>query len=443
MKRIERQLPNDINAESAVISAMMIDSEAVAKAIEILEENDFYRTAHQVIFKEIVLLFEQNIEIDIITLINALKKSGKLEVVGGKVFINEISDVVISSANIEFHAAIVKEKAVTRKLIVASNRIIEKCYGGELEADELLDESERIIFGLSQYSIEASFKSSSDVVSNAIQNIETIAAQHSPVIGVPSGFTDLDKIIGGFNPGKLIVLASRPSMGKTSLVLNMAIYAAIAGKKVGFFTMEMSSTELMIRALSSEGEVDLGYITRGYLNEEKIRKIASNASVISDCEFYIDDTGFNTPLSIKAKSRRLKAKIKGVDLLIIDYLQLMTSSQKAENRQQEIAIITRTLKLLAKELDVPVILISQLNRSLENRPDKHPRLADLRESGAIEQDADIVMFLYRDEVYDENTEKPGIAELIIAKNRDGPIGKLELLWQEHIVKFKNIANYEE
>ncbi len=444
-KRLERQLPNDINAEAAVLSAMMIDNYVVAKAIENLDSDHFYRKAHEIIFRNIVELFEQNIEVDIITLIDKLKTNNELEQVGGESFINELSDVVLSGANAEYHIQIVLDKALLRQLITSSNRIIEMCYNSDEPVVDIVDSAEQAIFKIAERPNRKAFQKISSVIKGTIQNIEETATTKKNIHGVPSGFIDLDKKIGGFRPGQLIVLAARPAMGKTSLALNIASNTAVRyDKKVGIFTMEMEAEELLMRILSSASEVEMENMLKGYgMNEKKLLRIAGAAEVLSEKNIYIDDSGSNTILDIRAKTRRLQAEIKGLDLIIIDYLQLMSTKRSRENRQQEISEISRNLKELAKEIKIPIIALSQLNRGLESRDDKRPKLADLRESGAIEQDADIVMFIYRDEVYHEDTtEKPGIAEIIIGKNRHGALGMIELKFDAPFTAFRDKNQYD-
>ena len=444
-RRIERQAPNDINAEAAVLSAMMIDNYSVAKAIEILEVENFYRKAHQIIFKNICELFEKNIEIDIITLIDKLKTDKQLDSIGGEAFINELSDVVLSSANIEYHADIVLKRALLRQLIGASNKIIESCYIADKEAEDIVDEAEQMIFGIAERPNRKTFEWIHDIISTTIKNIEETAASKKSVLGVPTGFIDLDRKLGGFRPGQLVIVAARPAMGKTSFALNLASNMAIQyDKKVGIFTMEMESDEVLMRMMSSASEVSMDNMLKGFgMNQKKMLRIAGAAEVLSGKEIYIDDSGANTILDIRAKARRLKAELKGLDVIVIDYMQLMSSSRNRENRQQEISEISRSLKILAKELGLPVIALSQLNRGLESRPDKRPMLSDLRESGAIEQDADIVIFIYRDEVYnEETTEEPGIAEIIVGKNRHGAIGKIKLRFLNEFTAFRDLSEYE-
>ncbi|MBL7149643.1 MAG: replicative DNA helicase [Candidatus Cloacimonetes bacterium] len=443
-KKIQREAPKDINAEAAVLSAMMLDNFAVAKSIEMLDKDHFYRPSHKIIFENMIELFEENIEIDIITLINKLKTNNQLEAVGGEAFINELSDVVLSSANIEFHANIVLERALLRQLIETSGKIIEKCYASDEAVDDIVDRAEQMIFNIAERPGKKAFQSISEIIPATIKNIEETATTKKSVLGVPTGFMDLDRKIGGFRPGQLIIIAARPAMGKTSLALNIASNAAVRyDKKVGILTMEMESNELLMRMLSSASEVSMDDMLKGYgMNEKKILRIAGAAEVLSEKEIYVDDSGSNTILDIRAKTRRLKAELKGLDLIIIDYMQLMSVKRNRENRQQEISEISRNLKVLAKELSIPIVTLSQLNRGLESREDKRPKLADLRESGAIEQDADVVLFIYRDEVYNEETEFPDLAEIIIGKNRHGAIGKIELRFLKEFTSFRDKNEYE-
>ncbi len=437
-----RTLPADINAEAAVLSAMMIDNYSVAKAIELMKEEYFYRSAHKTIFRNLIQLFEKNIEIDIITLIHQLDKNGELEKVGGKQYLNDLSDMVMSGANISYHANIVIEKALLRELIQASNRIIEQCYESENDVRMIVDEAEQTIFRVAEMPNTRGFVSIKDIIPDTLQSIEDIASTKTNVLGVSSGFPDLDRLTGGFRKGQFIVIAARPAMGKTSFALNIAFNASMFhDQKVGVFTLEMANDELLMRIISSAAEVPMDTILKGYgMDQNKILRIAQVAEGISGKDLYIDDNGSCTVLEVRAKSRRLKAEIKGLDLIIIDYLQLMASVKGRENRQAEIAEISRALKILAKELEVPVVALSQLNRGLESRDDKRPRLSDLRESGAIEQDADLVMFIYRDEIYNAETPDKNVAEIIIGKNRHGATGTIKLLFKGEFTQFKALTN---
>ncbi|HCX72932.1 MAG TPA: replicative DNA helicase [Candidatus Cloacimonas sp.] len=438
--------PQDINAEAAILSAMIVDSGIVAHCLEKIRKDHFSKTSHQIIFETIRSLFDEGIEIDIITLIDRLKQDNNLAKVGGKAFINELSDVVISGANIDYHMKIVRNKAVLRNLIDTSREIIKSCYEANRSVEDLLDEAEQNIFRIAENRGEKTFTSVKDIAKNTLEHIDEIARSKKAILGVPSGFTDLDRQLGGFRSGQFIVVAARPGMGKSSFALNVASNAAVRhDKKVGIFTMEMEAEECLMRMLASASGVSMSNMLKGYgMDERKVMRISGVADALSEKEIYIDDSGANTIFDIKAKTRRLKAELGGLDLVIIDYLQLMSSSgNNKENRQQEIAEISRSLKVLAKELQVPIIALSQLNRGVENRDDKRPKLADLRESGAIEQDADVVMFIYRDEVYNRDKEEnKGLAEIIIQKNRHGPQGTINLKFFGETTSFDNYAEYE-
>ncbi|MBT3169706.1 MAG: replicative DNA helicase [Candidatus Cloacimonetes bacterium] len=442
--KINRQLPSDINAEAAVLSAMMIDNYIVARAVEMFDDENFYRPAHKKIFQAMRELFNNNTEADIITIIDHLKMKGDLEKIGGESFVNELSDVVMSTANFEYHSNIVLQKSLLRQLIDSANKIVENCYNADQPAEDIVDEAEQSIFRIAERPNRRAFQSIASIIPNTIEDIQETAATKKTVHGIPSGFNVLDRKIGGFRPGQLIVLAARPAMGKTSLALNIASNAAVRyDKKIAIFTMEMEGEELLMRMLSSASEVSMDNMLKGYgMNERKLLRISGAAEVLAEKNIYLDDSGMNTILDIRAKSRRLKAELKGLDLIIIDYMQLMSVKRNRENRQQEISEISRSLKILAKEVSVPIIALSQLNRGVESRDDKRPKLSDLRESGAIEQDADVVLFIYRDEVYNEETEVPGIAEIIVGKNRHGAIGKVELKFVGEFTAFRNKDTYE-
>jgi len=395
----ERTLPADINAEAALLSAMLIDSDVVSKGIEKIKEEYFYRNAHKIIFRTMQELFFEGIEIDQLTLINRLERNNLLEKVGGIPYINEIADFVVSSANFDYHLNIVTDQALLRHLILASNGIIENCYTSAKPVKTIVDEAEQAIFAIAELPSHQGFVRFDQISQEVLDNIDKIASTKIPVTGVSSGFGDLDRFTGGFRPGQFIIIAARPAMGKTSLALNIAANAAVnLNKKVAIFSMEMAADEVIMRMFSSASEVKMDGMLRGYgMNEEKLIRIMQASEVLSSKHIYIDDSGTNTPLDIRAKTRRLAAEIGGLDLVLIDYLQLMTLTREKDNRQQEISEISRALKILAKDMKIPVVALSQLNRAAESREDKRPKLADLRESGAIEQDADLVMFIYRDE----------------------------------------------
>ncbi|PKN80443.1 MAG: replicative DNA helicase [Candidatus Cloacimonetes bacterium HGW-Cloacimonetes-1] len=446
LKISERTLPNDINAEAAILSAMIIDSDVVSKGIEKIKEEYFYRNAHKLIFRTMQELFNENMEIDTLILINRLDRNNLLEKVGGVQYISDLSDIVVSSANFDFHLNIVVDQALLRHLIIACNGIIESCYNSPKPVKTIVDEAEQAIFEIAEMPQHQGFQRVDEISAEVIKTIDLVASTKVPVLGVSSGFPDLDRLSGGFRPGQLIILAARPAMGKTSLALNVASHAAVnQGKKVAVFTMEMSSDELVMRLFSSASEVNMDAMLKGFgMNEEKLIRIMQASEVLSAKQIYIDDQGTNSPLDIRAKTRRLSAEIGGVDLIIIDYLQLMTLAKDRDNRQQEIAEISRALKIMAKDMKIPVIALSQLNRGLESRDDKRPRLSDLRESGAIEQDADLVMFIYRDDYYYPDTStKPGLAEIIIGKNRHGATGNIELGFVKEFTLFRPLDTIHE
>ncbi|HNZ07272.1 MAG: replicative DNA helicase [Candidatus Cloacimonetes bacterium] len=442
----ERGLPADVNAEAAVLSAMLIDSDVVSKGIEMVKEEYLYKTAHKLIFRTIGELFNESVEIDVLTLIDRLQRNNLLEKVGGTPYLSELVDYVVSSANFEYHLNIVVEKALLRHLILACNGIIESCYSSAKPVKTVVDEAEQAIFAIAELPTHQGFIKLDQISAEVLETIDTIASTKIPVVGVPSGFSDLDRLTGGFRPGQFIIIAARPAMGKTSLALNIATHAAVdLGKKVAIFTMEMAADEVVMRMFSSAAEVNMESMLKGYgMNEEKLIRIMQASDVLSTRHIYIDESGTNTPLDIRAKTRRLAAEVGGLDLILIDYLQLMTLPRDRENRQQEISEISRALKILAKDMKIPVVALSQLNRMLENREDKRPRLADLRESGAIEQDADLVMFIYRDEYYyQDKSEKPGIAEIIVGKNRHGSTGAVDLGFVKEFTMFRNVDTTHE
>ena len=437
----ERSLPADVNAEAAILSAMLIDSGVVSKGIELIKEEYLSRSANKLIFRTICELFSEGVEVDTLTLVDRMQRNNTLEKAGGIPYVNDVANVVVSSANFDFHLNIVTAKALLRHLILACNGIIESCYSSPKPVKDIVDEAEQRIFSIAELPQHQGFLRIDQISPEVVQSIDSIASTKVPVVGVASGYSDLDKITGGFRPGQFIIIAARPAMGKTSLALNIASHAAVnLGKKVAIFTMEMAADEVVMRMFSGAAEVNMDSMLKGFgMNEEKLIRIMQASEVFSTKQIYIDESGTNTPLDIRAKTRRLAADVGGLDLIVIDYLQLMTLPREKDNRQQEIAEISRALKILAKDMKIPVVALSQLNRLLENREDKRPRLSDLRESGAIEQDADLVMFIYRDEYYNpEKTEKPGIAEVIIGKNRHGQTGSVELGFIKEFTLFRSI-----
>lgn len=429
--------PHDINAEAAVLSAALIDSWAVSIMLELLEEEYFYKNAHRLIFRAIKILFNSDVEIDLITIIDELKKEGHLEDVGGTPYLSDISEIVATSSNIEAHCKIVLEKGILRKLIKVSRGITEKCHNSEQDSSDIIEYSEKSIFDVTQNLRHEGFELVSNYVNETIKDIEKIASRKSGVVGIASGFAELDEKTGGFHPGQFIVIAARPSMGKTSLAMNMAFHTAMHQRKsVGIFSLEMDKEKLLMRMLSSAAEVSLSEMLHGFnINQEKIFRITTVGDELTGTSLYIDDRGSNTISDMRSKARRLKAE-EGLDMLVIDYMQLMVPIRTRNSRTQEMTEISRSIKIMAKELEIPIIAISQLSRAPEVRKNKRPVLADLRESGAIEQDADLVIMLYRDDYYNEDSDEPGVAEVNISKNRNGPQGKVKMEFLGEYTLFK-------
>jgi replicative DNA helicase len=438
----ERTLPHNLEAEKSVLGAILIHNEAFNHAAEFIDSRDFFRDAHRRIFDRMVELSERGDAIDFITLKEALSKTGDIDQVGGPAYIASLVDGVPRSVNVEYYAKIVKEKSTLRNLIHSANKILTEAYEAEQEPDVLLDEAERAIFAIAENRIRAGFVPLRDLVQGSFATIEKLQQSKGAVTGVPTGFHDLDELTTGLQPGDLVVVAARPSMGKTSLVLNIAQHVGTATDlTVGFFSLEMSKEQLFMRMLTSEARIDAHRFRSGFLNEKDYGSLSHALGTLAEARVFIDDAASIGVLEMRAKARRLKAE-HGLDLLIIDYLQLMQGRGRFESRQQEVSAISRSLKGLAKELSVPIIALSQLSRAPEGRTDHRPQLSDLRESGAIEQDADLVMFIYRPEVYGKEETRPedqGIAEIIIGKQRNGPIGSVKLTFLNQYTKFENYA----
>jgi replicative DNA helicase len=438
----ERTLPHSLDAERSVLGAILIANEAFNHAAELIDSRDFFRDAHRRIFDKMVALSERGDAIDFITLKEELGRAGDLEEVGGPAYIASLTDGVPRSANVEYYARIVKEKSTLRSLIHSANKILSEAYEAEQEPDLLLDDAERAIFAIAEDRIRAGFVPLRDLVQSSFTTIEKLQQTKGAVTGVPSGFADLDEITTGFQPGDLVVVAARPSMGKTSLVLNMTQYVGTStDMTVGFFSLEMSKEQLFMRMLTSEARIDAHRFRTGHLTEKDYGKLSHALGTLAEARVFIDDTASIGVLEMRAKARRLKAE-HGLNLLVIDYLQLMQGRGRFESRQQEVSAISRSLKGLAKELGIPIIALSQLSRAPEGRTDHRPQLSDLRESGAIEQDADVVMFIYRPEVYEKEETKPedqGVAEIIIGKQRNGPIGSVRLSFLNQYTRFENYA----
>jgi replicative DNA helicase len=436
--------PQHLEAEQSVLGGILIENEAINRVTEILDADDFYRDAHRKIFNALINLSERDEPADLITLTNELRKIDQLDSIGGASYLTSLIDSVPTAANIEYYAKIVKEKAILRKLIQTSTEIITQSYEDRGDVEVFLDEAERAIFEISEKRVRPSFYPIRDIVKESFKTIERLFQKKELVTGVPSGFKELDRMTAGFQPSDLIIIAGRPSMGKTAFCLNVAQYAAIENKiPVAVFSLEMSKEQLVIRMLCSEAHVEGTRLRTGYLNESDWPKLTIAAGNLSEAPIYIDDTAALSVLELRAKARRLKAD-HGLGMVIIDYLQLMKGRARVENRQQEISEISRSLKALSKELSIPVIAVSQLSRKTEERTGNRPQLSDLRESGAIEQDADLIIFIYRDEIYNRAEDNPnrGKAEVIIGKQRNGPIGKIDLAFLDKFTTFKDLYRGE-
>jgi replicative DNA helicase len=436
--------PQNLEAEQSVLGGILIENEAINRVMEILDPDDFYRDAHHKIFNALINLSERDEPADLITLTNELRKIDQLDSIGGASYLASLIDSVPTAANIEYYAKIVKEKSILRKLIQTSTEIVTQSYEDRGDIEVFLDEAERAIFDISEKRVKPSFYSIRDVVKESFKTIERLFQKKELVTGVPSGFKELDRMTAGFQPSDLIIIAGRPSMGKTAFCLNVAQYAAVENKiPVAVFSLEMSKEQLVIRMLCSEAHVEGTRLRTGFLNESDWPKLTIAAGNLSEAPIYIDDSAALSVLELRAKARRLKSE-RGLGMLIIDYLQLMKGRARVESRQQEISEISRSLKALAKELNIPVIAVSQLSRKTEERTGNRPQLSDLRESGAIEQDADLILFIYRDEVYNRAEDNPnrGKAEVIIGKQRNGPIGKIEMAFLDKFTTFKELYKGE-
>jgi replicative DNA helicase len=446
MKDIDTSLhkvpPQNLEAEQSVIGGILLDNQALNSVLEILDADAFYSEAHRKIFAAIVELYDKNEPSDLITLSNILKSKNQLDQTGGVSYLSSLADNVPSAANISHYSKIVKEKAILRRLIGTATEILNKSYNSAADIDTVLDEAEHAIFEISENKIRPAFSPFKDIIKESVKTIEKLYERKELVTGVPTGYEKIDDITSGLQKSDLIIIAGRPSMGKTAFALNIAQYAALeANTAVAIFSLEMSKEQLALRMLSAEARVDSQRIRRGFLGESDWPRLISAAGRLSEAQIFIDDSSAISALELKAKARRLKSEVD-LGLIILDYLQLMRSgSYRETSREQEISEISRSLKALAKELSVPVIALSQLNRKLEDRTNKRPQMADLRDSGAIEQDADLIAFIYRDEVYDKSEENPekGMAEIIIGKQRNGPTGMVKLAFQDKFARFENLA----
>ena len=436
--------PQNLEAESSVLGGILLENEAINRVLEVLTTDDFYRESHRKIFRAMIELYDRSEPVDLITLSDCLKAKGDLEAVGGSAYLASLANAIPTSANIHHYARIVREKAIRRYLISAATTIATRGFEDQENVDEFLDEAEKIIFDISEKRVRTSFVMVGEMIRDSIKMVERLYERKELVTGVPSGYKDLDRLTAGFQPSDLIVVAGRPSMGKTALCLNIATHAAFGGTGVALFSLEMAKEQLVLRMLCSEARIDHSRVRSGYLADREFPALVMAAGKLAEIPIYIDDTPAISVLELRAKARRLvRDREKKIGLIIVDYLQLMRGARTASNREQEISDISRSMKALAKELSVPVIAISQLNRRVEDRGDKRPMMADLRESGAIEQDADLIAFVFREVVYNENVDDPNVAEIIVSKQRNGPTGTVRLTFFKEFTRFENYTGVED
>lgn len=434
---LERIPPQSIEAEQAVLGSIMVSGDGIARIVDVLQPEYFYRKAHQVIYATMMDLYEKNEPIDIITVSQFLKDADSLDQVGGRQYITDLALAVATTANLEYYAKTVQEKALLRQLIKAGTEIVQGSYE-EPDANVAIDKAEHLIFQLAERRNMQQLVHIKHIVESSFQKIEQRYEQRDSLSGNPSGFYDLDAMTSGFNPSDLVIIAARPSMGKTAFVLNIAQFMAVEHNiPCAVFSLEMSREQLVMRMLCSEAGIDANRLRTGNLHTNDWTQLAMAMGRLGEAPLFIDDSAMVNALEIRAKCRRLKSEMKGLGLVVIDYIQLMQGRKQTDNRVQEVSEISRSLKQLARELNVPVLALSQLSRAVEARQNKRPMLSDLRESGSIEQDADLVMFIYRDEYYNQESDKRGEAEIIIAKQRNGPVGTVDLLFQNSITKFLN------
>ena len=434
--------PQNIEAEQAVLGTVLIQDKALLKVIDLLQPGDFYRDAHKTIYAAMMALFDKHEPHDLITVTGLLSDQNKLEDVGGAAYLASLTDIIPFTGTLVHHARIIRKKSILRRLIQTSTEVAARCYDAQDDIDTLVDEAEKTIFEIAHSKKGEGFQPMSSVVPKAFVRINRLFDKQEHITGVATGYDELDRITAGLQPAEMIILAARPSMGKTALAMNIVQHAAMIGKvPVAVFSLEMSVESLALRMLCSLGPIDSQRIRTGRLIDSDWPKLTRATGMLSEAPIYIDDTPGLTVLEMRAKARRLKSE-QDLGLIVVDYLQLMQGKSSSENRAQEISDISRSLKAMAKELNVPVLALSQLNRSLENRTDKRPQLADLRESGAIEQDADVIMFIYRDEVYNRAEGNPnrGLAEIIVGKQRNGPTGVIKLSFLGEYTKFENYSN---
>ena len=438
---LQKLPPQNVEMEQSILGAILQNNDAIVRLADTLQEEDFYHDAHRWLFRAMLDLFQENVPIDVLTVNEWLKKKNRLDAIGGPAYLAELVELVPTAAHVDYHARVVREKSVLRALIRTATTIVADSYEADEDVAVLLDRAERSILEISQGKATSGFVDLQSVLKDSFRQLESLSARKEPITGLPTGFSDLDRQTAGLQSSDLIVIAGRPSMGKTTLALNIAAYAGMrTGKPIAIFSLEMSKEQLALRMLCAEAKVDSAKLRTGFLAGSDWSLLTTAAGDLSgQANIYIDDTPMQTALDIRAKARRLRAEQGELGLVIVDYLQLMQGRARAENRQQEISDITRALKALARELQVPVVALSQLSRAVEQRRPPKPQLSDLRESGAIEQDADVVALLYRDDLYNEDSDERGVAEVNIAKHRNGPTGTLRLAFRGEFTRFDNLA----
>ena len=436
--------PQNLEAESSVLGGILLENDAINQVLELLRAEDFYRESHRKVFRAMMELSDRAEPVDLITLSEFLKSRNELEAVGGTAYLASLADFVPTAANISYYARIVREKSILRSLISTATDIATRGYEEQGNVEEFLDAAEKVIFDISEKKIKASFVAVGDMIKDTLKTVEKLYERKEMVTGVPSGYEDLDRLTAGLQPADLIIVAGRPGMGKTAFALNIATNAAFSGVGTAVFSLEMAREQLVLRMLCCEARVNSSKVRSGYLGERDFPQLAKAAGRLHEAPIYVDDTPAISILELRAKARRLvRDRTKKIGLIVVDYLQLMRGMGAASNREQEISEISRSLKALAKELNVPVIALSQLNRRVEDRSDRRPMMSDLRESGAIEQDADVIMFIYRDEVYNKDENKKGIAEVIVAKQRNGPIDTVKLTFLNEYTRFESYTERDE
>jgi replicative DNA helicase len=434
----DKTIPQNIEAEEAVLGALLIDPEGIFRVLNFLRSEDFYLQKHRWIFEAMLSIYERRDPIDMLTLTTELDQQEHLKAVGGSVYITELISAVPSAINIESYGRLVEQTAVRRRLLDAASDIARFSYNESMPLDLVVDHSEKALFGVSQKRTTRDLQPIQEIVPRYYDYIETLYAHQGDLMGVPTGFHDMNRLLGGFQKSDLLILAARPGVGKTALIITFALRAAEHGKVVALFNLEMSAEQLVQRMVAQISGIDAQRLRLGQLQDDEWPAFAEAIGHLSELPIYIDDTPSITVLQLRTKCRRLTSE-RGLDIIFLDYLQLMDTEQRSDNRVQEVSYISRSLKGLARELNIPLMAASQLSRAVEQRQDKHPVLSDLRESGSLEQDADIVMFIYRDELYNENTEYPNIADIMVAKHRSGPTGTIQLFFNKTLTKFADVA----